>query len=81
MPVIDELIAHGLGGFEIEHRENTADGKAVLRRVAAENGLIVTGSSDYHGAGKPNRPGENTTSAEMLARIIARASGSAPVHP
>ncbi|QCQ16371.1 PHP domain-containing protein [Microbacterium sp. RG1] len=81
MPVIDELIAHGLGGFEIEHRENTADGKAVLRRVAAENGLIVTGSSDYHGAGKPNRPGENTTSAEMLARIIARARGSAPIRP
>lgn len=81
MSVIDELIAHGLGGFEIEHRENTSDGKAVLRRLAKENGLIVTGSSDYHGAGKPNRPGENTTSAEMLARIIARASGSAPIHP
>lgn len=80
MSVIEELIAHGLGGFEIEHRENTPDGKEVLRRVARDHGLIVTGSSDYHGAGKPNRPGENTTSAEMLARIIAQGRGSAPVH-
>ncbi len=32
-------------------------------------------------AGKPNRPGENTTSDEMVARIIARASGSEPTYP
>jgi hypothetical protein len=38
----------------------------------------VTGSSDYHGAGKPNLPGENTTSDEMVARIIERATGSEP---
>ena len=41
----------------------------------------MTGSSDYHGLGKPNQPGENTTSDEMVARIIDRATGSAPVYP
>ncbi len=81
VPVLEELIAHGLAGFEIDHRENTESGKKVLRDLARRHDLIVTGSSDYHGAGKPNRPGENTTSDEMVARIIERAHGSAPVSP
>lgn len=79
VPVLEELIARGLAGFEIGHRENTEAGKAQLRRLAERHDLIVTGSSDYHGAGKPNRPGENTTSDAMVARIIARGHGSAPV--
>jgi predicted metal-dependent phosphoesterase TrpH len=78
---IEQLIAAGLGGFEIDHRENTESGKRTLRKLAATHDLIVTGSSDYHGAGKPNRPGENTTSDEMVARIIARASGTSPRYP
>ncbi len=77
--VIEQLIAHGLGGFEIDHRENTEQGKRVLRALAAEHDLIVTGSSDYHGLGKPNLPGENTTSDEMVARIIDRGRGAQPV--
>ncbi|MGO2745804.1 PHP domain-containing protein [Microbacterium sp.] len=78
---IEELIAAGLGGFEIDHRENTEKGKRMLRQLAAKHDLIVTGSSDYHGTGKPNRPGENTTSDEMVARIIAQATGTAPRYP
>ncbi|MFT4156986.1 MAG: PHP domain-containing protein [Microbacterium sp.] len=79
--VIGELIAAGLGGFEIEHRENTAAGKRALRDLAETHDLIVTGSSDYHGAGKPNRPGENTTPEGMVARLIDRAVGTAPRYP
>ncbi|WJM14397.1 PHP domain-containing protein [Microbacterium arborescens] len=78
--VLRELVAHGLAGFEIEHRENTVDGKRALRAIAADLDLIVTGSSDYHGLGKPNQPGENTTDDEMVERIIARGSGTAPVY-
>ena len=83
MPVsfIEQLIAAGLGGFEIEHRENTEAGKRTLRSLAAKHDLIVTGSSDYHGAGKPNLPGENTTADEMVSRIVAQASGTAPRYP
>ncbi|WCM56321.1 PHP domain-containing protein [Microbacterium sp. EF45047] len=76
--VIERLIAAGLAGFEIDHRENTEDGKRILRRIAADHDLIVTGSSDYHGTGKPNRPGENTTADDMVARIIERATGTPP---
>lgn len=79
---LERLIAEGLAGFEIDHRENTEPGKARLRELAARHDLIVTGSSDYHGmAGKPNRPGENTTSDEMVARIIERATGTSPRYP
>lgn len=83
MPVsfIEQLIAAGLGGFEIEHRENTEAGKRTLRSLAAKHDLIVTGSSDYHGAGKPNLPGENTTADEMVSRIISSASGTRPRYP
>lgn len=80
MPIsyIERLIAAGLGGFEVDHRENTAAGKRALREIAAAHDLILTGSSDYHGAGKPNRPGENTTTDDMVARLIDRASGTPP---
>ena len=81
VPYIERLIAAGLGGFEIDHRENTEAGKRKLREIATAHDLIVTGSSDYHGTGKPNRPAENTTSEEMVARIIDRATGTAPRHP
>lgn len=79
--LLDRMFDAGLAGFELGHRENVDRGLAVLRRLVAERDLIVTGSSDYHGLGKPNVPGENTTSDEMVERIIDRATGSAPVYP
>ncbi|GAA2901036.1 PHP domain-containing protein [Microbacterium esteraromaticum] len=78
---IERLIGEGLAGFEIDHRENTPDGKRLLRGIASRHDLVVTGSSDYHGAGKPNRPGENTTADEMVARIVERATGTPPRTP
>lgn len=75
----DEMIAAGLLGIEIEHRDNPEEGRLYLRELARKHDLIVTGSSDYHGAGKPNRLGENLTSKEMMARIVAAGTGTAPV--
>lgn len=80
-PVIGELVDAGLFGLEIDHRENTPEGRVRLQHLATRYGLALTGSSDYHGEGKPNRLGENTTSPEVLEAIIARASGSSPVYP
>ena len=76
---IAELVDAGLFGLEIHHRDNTEDGKVRLFELAEKYDLVVTGSSDYHGEGKPNRLAENTTSPEALARIIAAASGAAPI--
>lgn len=77
---LGELVAAGLFGLEIDHRENTKDGKDRLRELAAKFDLVLTGSSDYHGAGKPNRLGENTTPDAVVQAIIDQATGSAPVY-
>ncbi|MEY2847824.1 MAG: hypothetical protein RI885_489 [Actinomycetota bacterium] len=76
--VIGRLADEGLFGLEIDHRDNTEEGKARLRVLADRFGLELTGSSDYHGEGKPNRLAENSTSPEVLERLIARGTGSAP---
>ncbi|QIG40302.1 PHP domain-containing protein [Microbacterium sp. 4R-513] len=81
LPLLEQLIGRGLAGFELDHRENTEEGKRILRRLVDKHDLIVTGSSDYHGLGKPNVPGENTTRDEMVERIIALGTGSRPVYP
>lgn len=78
---LSALVDAGLFGLELEHRENTEPGKVILREYAQRFGLVLTGSSDYHGEGKPNRLGENTTSDEVLAAIIAEATGCEPVYP
>ncbi len=75
-----EMIDAGLLGLEIEHRDNPEEGRGFLRNLASEHGLLITGSSDYHGAGKPNRLGENLTSPDVLARIEELATGSAVVR-
>jgi predicted metal-dependent phosphoesterase TrpH len=72
------LIERGLGGFETNHRDVPEHVREWLEKLAFENDLITTGSSDYHGTGKENRLGENQTSPQMLQRIIEQSSGSKP---
>lgn len=75
-----EMIDAGLAGLEIDHRDNPEEGRAFLRRLAAQHGLLVTGSSDYHGTGKPNLLGENLTAPEVFARIEELGTGSSVVR-
>ncbi|MET1065401.1 MAG: phosphatase, partial [Arthrobacter sp.] len=75
-----EMIDAGLLGLEIDHRDNPGEGRAFLRKLADRHGLLVTGSSDYHGAGKPNLLGENLTSPEVFARIEELGTGTAVVR-
>jgi predicted metal-dependent phosphoesterase TrpH len=76
--VLRQLVDAGLFGLELDHRDNTEEGKARLRILAQKYGLAITGASDYHGEGKPNRLGENTTSPEVLSELVARGTGSVP---
>jgi predicted metal-dependent phosphoesterase TrpH len=75
------LVAAGLFGLEVRHRDNPPASRVRLTELAERFGLEVTGSSDYHGAGKPNRLAENSTEPAVLARIVETATGWRPVVP
>lgn len=75
--VIEELAEAGLVALEVDHRDHSPAQRDRLRALANGLGLLVTGSSDYHGAGKPNVLGENLTDPAVLAAIEER--GSMPV--
>jgi 3',5'-nucleoside bisphosphate phosphatase len=75
---VRELVNAGLFGLEVYHRDNTEAGKVRLLQLAERFGLAITGASDFHGGGKPNQLGENTTSPEVLAAIVAAGTGSSP---
>ena len=69
-----DMLDAGLAGVEVYHRDNSGSGKAWLLDFAKQHDLLVTGSSDYHGAGKPNRLGEHVTSRETVEAIEAEAT-------
>lgn len=75
--VPDELIVAmagaGLFGLEADHEDHTPQQRAEVRELAGELGLIVTGSSDFHGSNKTVAIGANLTSPESLAAIQSAA--------
>ncbi|GAU65310.1 hypothetical protein SSP35_01_06490 [Streptomyces sp. NBRC 110611] len=77
--VIAELAAAGLDGIEVDHMDHDAPTRARLRAMAADLGLLTTGSSDYHGSRKTCRLGEYTTDPEIYGEIVRRATGAFPV--
>jgi predicted metal-dependent phosphoesterase TrpH len=68
-----DLVAAGLNGIEVDHRDQNPDERAMLRVIAKELDLVVTGSSDYHGTGKLNSLAENHTSREQWQKLEAQA--------
>jgi predicted metal-dependent phosphoesterase TrpH len=76
---IAEMAAAGLDGIEVDHMDHDADARARLRGLAKELGLLVTGSSDYHGSRKTCVLGEYTTDPEVYGEITRRATGAFPV--
>ena len=71
---LELLVKAGLNGIEVDHRDHSGVERTNLRKIAGEFGLVVTGSSDYHGTGKMNSLGENTTDAQEWDRLEALAS-------
>lgn len=83
--VPDEVIAAmadaGLAGLEVDHRDHLPAERDALRALAADLGLFVTGSSDYHGAGKVNRIGENLTVPTVLEALDAAVTATPVLRP
>lgn len=69
----------GLAGLEAFHRDHGPEEVARATALADRLGLLLTGSSDYHGEGKRNRLAENTTAPEVLDAIEAASSGATEV--
>ncbi|MFI9152003.1 PHP domain-containing protein [Streptomyces sp. NPDC053367] len=69
----------GLDGIEVDHMDHDPDTRARLRGLAKDLGLLVTGSSDYHGSRKTVALGEFTTDPEVYGEITRRATGAFPV--
>ena len=67
--LIEEMLDAGRAGRDGHRRDHSPEDPKWLHSVAFEHDLLVTGSSDYHGAGKPNRLGENTTDRHTVQRI------------
>ncbi|MFC0599668.1 PHP domain-containing protein [Streptomyces palmae] len=76
---IAELAAAGLDGVEVDHMDHDEPTRARLRGLAADLGLLTTGSSDYHGSRKTVGLGEYTTDPEVYGEIVRRATGAFPV--
>lgn len=72
---IRELAELGLGGLEVDHPDHAAPDREVLAGLAAELGLLTTGSSDYHGANKTIRLGEFTTDPAQFDELVGKATG------
>ncbi len=74
--VLAELSAAGLTGVEVEHPDHIPADRELLRGLAGELGLVVTGSSDYHGTNKSTPIAAETTSPDALADLMSRATGT-----
>jgi predicted metal-dependent phosphoesterase TrpH len=73
--VIAELAGAGLTGVEVDHRDHSPQDRALLRGLAAETGLLTTGSSDYHGTNKTIPIAAETTDPEQFEALLAKADG------
>jgi len=72
--VLEQLVAErGLDGFEVDHQDHDVETRAELRRLGDRLGVLMTGSSDYHGTGKQNHDlGCNLTDPAVLAEMDRR---------
>ena len=71
-PALAVLREAGLTGVEVDHQDHDDAARASLRAIAADLGLVVTGSSDHHGTGKVDHDlGCNLTAPEEYERLVA----------
>jgi predicted metal-dependent phosphoesterase TrpH len=72
---IETFAAAGLDGLEVDHPDHDEQTRTRLRALAGDLGLLVTGSSDYHGSVKAAEIGANTTDPEVFDTLVGRALG------
>jgi predicted metal-dependent phosphoesterase TrpH len=73
--LIADLADAGLFGLEADHEDHSPEERAHVRHLANDLGLVVTGSSDFHGSHKTVTLGEFTTDPEAFEKIVSAATG------
>lgn len=73
--VIADLATKGLAGVEIDHPDHAPEDRELLRGLAADLDLVVTGSSDYHGTNKTTPVAAETTASDAFDDLVSRAAG------
>ncbi|MFI5889476.1 PHP domain-containing protein [Actinoplanes sp. NPDC051513] len=73
--LIVDLAEAGLFGLEADHEDHSSAERAHVRALAEDLGLVVTGSSDFHGTHKTVRLGAFTTAPEAYEKIVSAATG------
>lgn len=76
-PVVDDEVVEamadaGLVGIEVDHPDHDPGQRAHAARLAASLGLLPLGSSDFHGANRPQPIGAATTPVEVLDELRER---------
>ena len=79
--VIEAMAGAGMAGLEVHHRDHDPEQVRHGLDLAASLDLFVTDSSDYHGEGKANRLGENTTDLIVLQWVEDLATGVEVLRP
>jgi predicted metal-dependent phosphoesterase TrpH len=78
----DEAIAvmaeAGLLGLEVDHPDHDPDERAHMRGLAGELGLLITGSSDYHGSNKTTPIAACATAPDQYEALLAAGNGARP---
>jgi len=77
--LVGELADLGLDGVEAVYSRHSAAERASYTEIAARNGLLITGGSDYHGSYKPDISivtglGDLDVRYELLESVKARAA-------
>ena len=77
-PALAALADRGLAGIEVDHEDHDPAVRERLRAIARNLGLVATGSSDHHGAGKSGHAlGCNTTDPDQYERLLELAAAAA----
>jgi predicted metal-dependent phosphoesterase TrpH len=72
------MAAAGLLGLEVDHPDHRPEERAHLRGLADDLGLLVSGSSDYHGENKATAIGAELTAPDQFEALVAAATGATP---
>lgn len=71
--LLQELIPLGLDGVEVWHPQNTPEQQELLKKVAKEHDLLMTGGSDFHGGYnfRPVRLGDYGPDENSVAQLLS----------